>query len=325
VLTNLYSILGMMLVTSAFIFFFATWVGRRRQGWLLYGAVSLLFVAFLATVVVAEQTGNPLLTAAGADQALTAGQSGGNMEGKEVRFGQAQTGLFVTATTAATTGTVDAMHDSLTPLGGFVPLSEIMLNSVFGGKGVGFMNIIQNAILAVFIVGLMVGRTPEFLGKKIEAREVKLVMLSVLAHPASILGFTALAVVVPVAVAAAGNPGAHGFSEILYAYASGTANNGSAFAGLSGNIPFYNITIGFAILIGRYLSPIIPLLAVGGALAAKKTVPETAGTFNTATPLFGGLLVGVILIVGGLTFFPALALGPLVEHLQMVAGVIVKP
>jgi K+-transporting ATPase ATPase A chain len=247
------------------------------------------------------------------------------MEGKEVRFGQAQTGLFVTATTAATTGTVDAMHDSLTPLGGFVPLSEIMLNSVFGGKGVGFMNIIQNAILAVFIVGLMVGRTPEFLGKKIEAREVKLVMLSVLAHPASILGFTALAVVVPVAVAAAGNPGAHGFSEILYAYASGTANNGSAFAGLSGNIPFYNITIGFAILIGRYLSPIIPLLAVGGALAAKKTVPETAGTFNTATPLFGGLLVGVILIVGGLTFFPALALGPLVEHLQMVAGVIVKP
>ena len=318
-LTNALHILSMLLIPSALTYAFGSMLFRRRQGWVFFGAFLVMFLGFLSIVYTAEQTGNPLLTSVGADQTMSASQSGGNMEGKELRFGIAGTSLFVTTTTAATTGSVDAMHDSLTPMGGFVPLAQVMLNSVFGGDGVGFINLIQYAILAVFLVGMMIGRSPEFLGKKIEAREIKLVMLSVLAHPISILGFTALAVLWPGVSDSLNNPGAHGFSEILYAYASGTANNGSAFAGLNANTPFFNTTIGLAMLMGRYLT-LLPMLAVAGLLASKKTLPDSAGTFPTATPLFMGLTVLVIIVVGGLTFLPALALGPLVEHLDMLAG-----
>ena len=292
-------------------------LARRKQGWVFFGAFLVMFIGFLALVFSAEQAGNPLLTRVGADQTLSAMQPGGNMEGKELRFGIADTALFVATTTAATTGSVNAMHDSLTPMGGFVPLAQMMLNSVFGGDGVGLINLIGYAILTVFLAGMMIGRTPEFLGKKIEAREIKLVMLAVLAHPVSILGFTALASLWPDTGASLGNPGAHGFSEVLYAYTSGTANNGSAFAGLNANTPFFNTTIALAMLVGRYLT-LLPMLAVAGSLAAKKSVAAGPGTFPTATPLFMGLLVFVVLVVGGLTFLPALALGPLVEQLQML-------
>jgi len=309
----------MLLIPSALTVAFGLMLARRRQGWVFFGAFVLMFIGFLALVYGAEQSGNPLLRQAGADQSLSSTQAGGNMEGKELRFGIAGTALFVTTTTAATTGSVNAMHDSLTPMGGFVPLAQMMLNCVFGGDGVGLINLIQYAILTVFLAGMMIGRTPEFLGKKIEAREMKLVMLSVLAHPASILGFTALATLWPDTNASLNNHGAHGFAEILYAYTSATANNGSAFAGLNANTPFFNTTIGLAMLIGRYLT-LLPLLAVAGSLASKKTVTEGPGTFPTATPLFMFLLVFVVLIVGGLTFLPALALGPVVEQLQMHAG-----
>ena len=318
-LTNALHILSMLLIPSALTYAFGSMLLRRRQGWVFFGAFVLTFLGFLSIVYSAEQSGNPLLTAVGADQTMSASQSGGNMEGKELRFGIAGSSLFVATTTAATTGSVDAMHDSLTPMGGFVPLSQMMLNSVFGGVGVGFINLLQYAILAVFLIGMMIGRSPEFLGKKIEAREMKLVMLAVLAHPISILGFTALATLWPGALASLNNPGAHGFSEILYAYSSGTANNGSAFAGLNANTPFFNTTIGLAMLMGRFLT-MLPMLAVAGLLASKKTVPDSSGTFPTATPLFMALTVLVIIVVGGLTFLPALALGPLVEHLDMLAG-----
>ena len=318
-LTNLLHILSMLLIPSALTVTFGTLLARRKQGWVFFGAFLIMFVGFLSLVYGAEQAGNPLLTRVGADQAISATQPGGNMEGKEMRFGIADTALFVATTTAATTGSVNAMHDSLTPLGGFVPLAQMMLNSVFGGDGVGFINLIQYAILTVFLAGMMIGRTPEFLGKKIEAREIKLVMLSVLAHPASILGFTALASLWPDTGASLANHGPHGFSEVLYAYTSGTANNGSAFAGFNANTPFFNTTIGLAMLVGRYLT-LLPMLAVAGSLAAKKSVAAGPGTFPTATPLFMGMLVFVVLVVGGLTFLPALALGPLVEQLQMVAG-----
>jgi len=318
-LSNALHILSMLLIPSALTVAFGLMLARRRQGWVFFGAFVLMFIGFLALVYGAEQSGNPLLRQAGADQSLSSTQAGGNMEGKELRFGIAGTALFVTTTTAATTGSVNAMHDSLTPMGGFVPLAQMMLNCVFGGDGVGLINLIQYAILTVFLAGMMIGRTPEFLGKKIEAREMKLVMLSVLAHPASILGFTALATLWPDTNASLNNHGAHGFAEILYAYTSATANNGSAFAGLNANTPFFNTTIGLAMLIGRYLT-LLPLLAVAGSLASKKTVTEGPGTFPTATPLFMFLLVFVVLIVGGLTFLPALALGPVVEQLQMHAG-----
>lgn len=318
-LTNTLHILSMLLIPSALTVCFGTMLARKKQGWVFFGAFLIMFVGFLALVHGAEQSGNPLLTQAGADQRPSATQPGGNMEGKEMRFGIAGTALFVTTTTAATTGSVNAMHDSLTPLGGFVPLAQMMLNCVFGGDGVGLINLIQYAILTVFLAGMMIGRTPEFLGKKIEAREIKLVMLSVLAHPASILGFTALAMLWPDTGASLANRGPHGFSEVLYAYTSGTANNGSAFAGFNANTPFFNTTIGLAMLAGRYLT-LLPMLAVAGSLAAKKTVAAGPGTFPTATPLFMGLLVFVVLVVGGLTFLPALALGPLVEQLQMTAG-----
>ncbi len=317
-LTNLLHILSMFLLPASLTVAFGRLLGKGRQGWVFLGAFMLMFVGFLALIYGAEQAGNPLLAQAGADQRLSATQPGGNLEGKELRFGISGSALFAATTTAATTGSVNAMHDSLTPLGGLVPLAQMMLNSVFGGNGVGFINLIQYAILTVFLAGMMIGRTPEFLGKKIEAREIKLVMLSVLAHPASILGFTALACLWPATADSLANHGPHGFAEVLYAYTSGTANNGSAFAGFNANTPFFNTTIGLAMLVGRYLT-LLPMLAVAGSLAAKKTVAAGPGTFPTATPLFMGLLVFVVLVVGGLTFLPALALGPLVEQLQMLA------
>jgi potassium-transporting ATPase potassium-binding subunit len=310
---------AMLLFTASVTYTFGTMISRRRQGWVFFAVFMVLLIGSITLVYSAERYGNPLLTQAGADQALTANQSGGSMEGKEVRFGIAQSSLFTSVTTATQTGSVNNMHDSLTPLGGLGALTNMQLNAVFGGEGVGFISLITYAILAVFIVGLMVGRSPEFLRKKIEAKEVTLVVISLLLYPASMLGFTGLAMVWPGALDSLANPAAHGFSEILYAFTSGTENNGSAFAGLSADTPFFNTTIAFAILIGRYLT-LVPLLAVAGSLAAKRTIPETAGTFSTATPLFGATLVGVILIVGGLTFFPAWALGAIVEHLQMLAG-----
>ena len=318
-LTNTLHILSMLLIPSALTYTFGAMIMRQRQGWSFFAAFLVMFLGFLALVYGMEHAGNPLLSSMGVDQTQTALQSGGNMEGKELRFGIAQTSLFTTTTTAATTGSVNAMHSSLTPLGGLVPLSEMMLNNVFGGKGVGLINLITYAILTVFIVGMMIGRTPEFLGKKVEAREMKYVMLAILAHPIAILGFTALACLFPATLNSLANMGPHGFSEVLYAYTSGTANNGSAFAGLNANTPFFNTTIGFAMLIGRYFT-LLPMLAVAGVMAAKKTVPEGPGTLSTSTPLFTILLVFVVLIVGGLTFLPALALGPIVEHLMMLSG-----
>lgn len=318
-LTNTLHILSMLLIPSALTYTFGAMILRRRQGWAFFGAFLVMFVGFLTLVYSSEQAGNPMLASMGVDQAQTAFQGGGNMEGKELRFGIAQTSMFVTTTTAATTGSVDSMHSSLTPLGGFVPIAQMMLNNVFGGDGVGLINLVTYAILTVFLVGMMIGRTPEFLGKKVEAREMKYVMIAILAHPLSILGFTALACVLPSTLESLANMGPHGFSEVLYAYTSGTANNGSAFAGLNANTPFFNTTIGFAMLIGRFFT-LLPMLAVAGVMAAKKTVPEGPGTLSTATPLFTGLLVFVVLVVGGLTFLPALALGPIVEHLLMLAG-----
>ncbi|WP_219095441.1 potassium-transporting ATPase subunit KdpA [Pseudomonas sp. UMAB-40] len=318
-LTNMLHILSMLLIPSALTYTFGSMLMRRRQGWVFFGTFLVMFVGFLSIVYTAEQSGNPLLTRVGADQVLSATQSGGNMEGKELRFGIADTSLFVTTTTGATTGSVNAMHDSLTPMGGFVPLAQMMLNCVFGGDGVGFINLIQYALLTVFLVGMMIGRSPEFLGKKIEAREIKLVMLSVLAHPICILGFTALAALWPDTLNSLNNQGPHGFSEVLYAYTSGTANNGSAFAGLNANTPFFNTTIGLAMLLGRFFT-MLPMLAVAGSLAMKKNIPAGAGTIPTATPLFMFLVVFVVLVVGGLTFLPALALGPLVEQLQLLSG-----
>ncbi|CAM4244275.1 potassium-transporting ATPase subunit KdpA [Kerstersia similis] len=317
--TNTLHMLSMLLVPAALTYAFGTMLANKKQGWAFFAAFLVMFVGFLSLIYSVEQAGNPLLTPLGVDQAQTAAQGGGNMEGKELRFGMAQTSMFATVTTAATTGSVNAMHSSLTPLGGLVPIAQMMLNNVFGGIGVGLINLISYAILTVFLVGMMIGRTPEFLGKKVEAREMKYVMLALLAHSFSILGFTALAALMPDTVKSLSNMGPHGFSEVLYAYASGTANNGSAFAGLNANTPFFNLTIGLAMLVGHYLT-LVPMLAVAGVLAAKKTVPAGPGTLSTATPLFSGLLIFVVLVVGGLTFLPALALGPIVEHLLMLAG-----
>jgi K+-transporting ATPase ATPase A chain len=282
--------------------------------------MGFLFLAGVMATYWAEAAGNPLLAAAGADMSVTDQQPGGNMEGKETRFGIVNSALWAVITTAASCGAVNAMHDSFTALGGLVPLFNIQLGEVIiGGVGAGLYGMLLFAVLAVFIAGLMVGRTPEYLGKKIEAKEVKMTMLAVLILPVSILGFAALASVLPSALESLNNQGPHGFSEILYAYTSGAANNGSAFGGLTGNTPFYNVTLAVAMLFGRFFV-IIPAMAIAGSLAAKKTVPVSVGTFPTDGGLFVGPLVGVILIIGGLTFFPALALGPLVEHLAMRAG-----
>ena len=313
-LSNMLAIFAMLVVSAALPFTFGRMVGKPRQGYALLAAMALLLVAGVAVVYASETAGNPLLTALGVDP------SGGNMEGKEVRFGQAMTALFVAVTTGLSCGAVNAMHASLTPLGGFVPLFLIQLGEVLpSGVGSGLYGMIVFAILAVFVAGLMVGRTPEFLGKKIEAREMKLAMLAVLILPLVILGFSAVAAMLPVALASLANAGPHGLTEILYAYSSAAGNNGSAFAGLNANTPWFNTTLGVAMALGRF-AYVVPVLAIAGSIAAKKRVPASAGTFPTDTPLFVGLLVGVILILGGLQFFPALALGPIVEHVLMLAG-----
>jgi K+-transporting ATPase ATPase A chain len=294
--------------------------GSPRHGWAVFAAMALLFLAGVGIATWAEQQGNPIHQAAGVASAPTDGSPGGNMEGKEVRFGIGDSALFATVTTAASCGAVNSMHDSYTPIGGLIPLANIASGEViFGGVGAGLYGMFLFVVLSVFIAGLMVGRTPEYLGKKIEAHEVKLAMLSVLVLTLCILGFTAAALVHPAGLAGRANMGPHGFSEILYAYASGGGNNGSAFAGLSANTLFYNATLGIDMFFGRFFM-LIPILGIAGSLAAKKKVPESAGTFPVTGPLFTALLVGIILIVGALTFFPAFALGPIVEQLLMKAG-----
>jgi K+-transporting ATPase ATPase A chain len=311
-LTNFVQIVLIFSIGAGLTNVFGRMVGNQRQGWAVFAVMAFLFLGGVGIAYWAEAAGNPILAQLGA--------VGGNMEGKEVRFGIANSALFATITTDASCGAVNAMHDSFTPLGGLVPLFNIQLGEIiFGGVGSGLYGMLLFAIISVFVAGLMVGRTPEYLGKKIEAREVKMAMLAILILPLSILGFTALATVTDAGLAGPANQGPHGFSEILYAYTSGTGNNGSAFAGLTASTLFYNTTIGFAMFIGRFLM-IVPMLAIAGALAAKNIVPAAAGTFPTDGPVFVGLVVGVIMIVGGLTFFPALALGPLVEHLAMNAG-----
>jgi potassium-transporting ATPase potassium-binding subunit len=295
--------------------------GSPKHGWAVWGAMAFLFLAGVTTAYWSEARGNPLLTAAGADQSVTALSYGGNMEGKECRFGIANSALFATVTTDASCGAINSWHDSFTPLGGLVPLTNIMLGEViFGGVGAGIYGILVFIILSVFIAGLMVGRTPEYLGKKVQAYDVQMAMLVILVFPLTILVLTAISVVSPsFGTSSITNPGPHGLSQILYAFTSGTGNNGSAFGGLSANTRWYNVTIGFATLIGRFFM-IIPMLAIAGSLGRKKRVPPSPGTFPVTTPLFSALLVGVILIVGALTFFPALSLGPIVEHLLMAQG-----
>lgn len=311
-ISNLIQMVAIFAIGASLTNVFGRMVGNERQGWAIFATMGILFVAGVAVCYWAEAAGNPLIHALGID--------GGNMEGKETRFGIAMSALFAVVTTAASCGAVIAMHDSMMALGGMIPMINMMLGEIIiGGVGAGFYGIVLFVVVAIFVAGLMVGRTPEYLGKKIEAKEVKMAMLAVLCLPLSILGFTAIASVLPTGLASIANPGPHGFSEILYAYTSGTANNGSAFGGLSGNTPWYNITIGLAMLMGRFLV-IIPALAIAGSLVAKKAAPQSAGTFPTTGPLFVGLLIGVILVVGGLIFFPALALGPVAEHFAMIKG-----
>jgi K+-transporting ATPase ATPase A chain len=319
-LTNLVQMLLIFSIGAGLTNVFGRMVGDQRQGWAIFAVMGILFLAGVFVTYPTEAGGNPAFAAMHVDSAASPLQAGGNMEGKEVRFGIANSALFATVTTDTSCGAVNTMHDSLLPLAGMIPMINIMLGEIiFGGVGSGLYGMLAFAIVAVFVAGLMVGRTPEYLGKKIEAKEVKMSMLAILILPLSILGFTALAVVLPVGTGAMSNAGPHGFSEALYAYTSATGNNGSAFAGISANVPFWNGTLGVAMLIGRFLF-VIPVLAVAGSLAAKKIVPVSAGTFPTHGGLFIGLVVGTILIVGGLTFFPALALGPVVEHLSMQAG-----
>jgi K+-transporting ATPase ATPase A chain len=317
--TNLIALFSIFAISAGLTYTLGRMTKSPKHGWAVWAAMAVLFLAGVITAYWAEARGNPLL--AGTDQTVSAMQSGGNMEGKEVRFGIANSALFATVTTDASCGAVNSMHDSFTPLGGMVPLANIMLSEViFGGVGAGMYGILIYIVLAVFIAGLMVGRTPEYLGKKIEAYDVKMAMLVVLVFPLTILVFTALSMVSPAfGTSQLNNVGPHGLTEILYAFTSGTANNGSAFAGISANTLWYNSTIGVAMLVGRFFM-IIPMLAIAGSLARKKTVPPSLGTFPVTTPLFSTLLVSVIVIVGALTFFPALSLGPIVEHLLMMAG-----
>ncbi|WP_439815641.1 potassium-transporting ATPase subunit KdpA [Zavarzinia sp. CC-PAN008] len=313
-LTNLVQMVSIFAIGAALTNVFGRMVGDERQGWAILAAMAVLFFTGVAVVYWAEASGTPLLASLGLDPAS------GNMEGKEVRFGIANSALFAVITTAASCGAVNAMHASFTALGGLVPMLNMHLGElIVGGVGAGLYGMLLFVIIAMFVAGLMVGRTPDYVGKKLEGREVKLTMLAILVLPLSYLGFTALAVVLPQGLAGILNPGPHGFSEVLYAYSSATANNGSAFAGLTATSPFYAVTLGLAMLIGRFLM-IVPMLAVAGALAAKPWAPPSAGSFPTHGGLFVGLLVAVILIVGGLTVFPALALGPVVEHLAQSAG-----
>jgi K+-transporting ATPase ATPase A chain len=319
-LTNLIQMVLIFSLGAALTNVFGRMVGNERQGWAIFAVMAILFVAGTAVVYAAEAPGNPAFAAFHIDQSASALQAGGNMEGKEVRFGIANSALFTTVTTDASCGAINNWHDSLMPLGGLIPMLNIQLGEIiFGGVGSGLYGMLLFAIIAVFVAGLMVGRTPEYLGKKIEAKDVKMAMLALLILPFSILSFTALAAVLPAGLAGLGNSGPHGFSEMLYAYTSATGNNGSAFGGLSANTMFYNTTLSAAMLIGRFLM-IVPMLAVAGSLVTKKIVPPSSGTFPTDGPLFVGLVVGVILIMGGLTYFPALSLGPIVEHFAMRAG-----
>ena len=319
-LTNFVEILLIFSIGAALTNVFGRMVGSQRHGWAIFAVMGVLFLAGLVTAYSVESGGNPAFAALHVNSAPSVLQAGGNMEGKEVRFGITDSALFTTITTDTSCGAVNTMHDSLLPLAGMVPMVNIMLGEIiFGGVGSGLYGMLLFAIVAVFVASLMVGRTPEYLGKKIEAKEVKMAMLAILILPLSILGFTAIAVVLKPGLNGLANAGPHGFSEALYAYTSATGNNGSAFAGLSANTPFWNTTLGLAMWIGRFLF-IVPMLAVAGSLASKKIVPASAGTFPTDGGLFVGLLVGVILIVGGLTFFPALALGPITEHLAMQSG-----
>jgi K+-transporting ATPase ATPase A chain len=313
-LTNFINIFAMLMISVGLAYSFGQMSGNRRQGWAILWTIGILLVAGVGFIYWAETFGNPMFTALGIDPSM------GNMEGKEVRFGQAASALYSGVTTGVSDGGVNAMHGSLTALGGLVPLFLIQLGEILpGGAGSGLYGMIVFCILAVFVAGLMVGRTPEFLGKKIEAREMKFAMLAVLILPVAILGFTAVATVLPFALSSIYNPGPHGLSEILYAYTSAAGNNGSAFAGLSANTPWFNTTLGIAMLLGRF-AYIVPVMAIAGSLAAKTKVPASQGTFPTDGPLFVGLLIGIILIMGGLQFFPALALGPIVEHFLMLAG-----
>jgi K+-transporting ATPase ATPase A chain len=330
-LTNMFEMFLIFLIPAGLTYTFGKMVADTRQGWAIFAAFSVMFLIGVFVLYGFEQAGNPILAGHGLQTAATPGQAGGNMEGKEVRFGIANSALWATVTTDASCGAVNTMHDSLTPIAGLVAIFNIMTGEViFGGVGAGLYGILLYCIVAVFIAGLMVGRTPEYLGKKIEQKEVKMAMLAVIATAFSILVFSALSSVIPfakngywnppgAAVANVNNGGPHGLSEILYAYTSGAGNNGSAFAGLNANTPWYNLTIGLAMLIGRFLF-LIPMLAAAGSLALKKKVAFTSGTFPTHGPLFVGLLVGTVLIVGALTFFPALSLGPIVEHYLMHGG-----
>ena len=318
--TNFWSMFAIFMIPSALTYMFGRMVSNQRHGWAVWAAMFALFAAGASTAYWAEARGNPIHAARGVDVATTGANPGGNMEGKEVRFGIANSALFAVATTDASCGAVNAMHDSFTPLGGLVPLLNIQLGEVvFGGVGAGLYGMIVMVVLTVFIAGLMVGRTPEYLGKKIQAREVQMAMLYALVFPAAILTLTALSAVLPAGLAGLGNAGPHGLSEILYAFTSTAGNNGSAFAGLTGSTYYYNTMFGINTLVGRF-AMMVPMLALAGFLAEKRIAPESAGTFPVSGPLFVTLLVGVILIVSALTFFPALSLGPIVEQLLMGAG-----
>ena len=317
--SNFLEMMAIFVIPAALCITFGHMVADKRQGWAIYAVMSILFVSFAGFAMYAEQQGNPMFSKLGIDQAASLTQAGGNMEGKETRFGIAASGLFATITTAASCGAVNAMHDSFTPLGGMVPLVLMKLGEVvFGGVGAGLYGMLIFAVLAVFIAGLMIGRTPEYLGKKIEAYEMKMISVTILICPLLVLVGTAISVLIADGKAGIANPGAHGFTEILYAFVSASNNNGSAFAGLSANTPYYNVMLAIAMWFGRFWI-IIPILAVAGSLAAKKRLTATSGTLPTHGPLFVTLLLGTVIIVGALTYIPALALGPIIEHLIMIA------
>jgi K+-transporting ATPase ATPase A chain len=316
-LSNFLEVLAILLIPAALCYTFGVMVGDRRQGWAVLAAMTIVFIALLAVCVGAEQAGNPLLAKLGVDQTASATQAGGNMEGKETRFGVVNSALWATATTAASNGSVNSMHDSFTPLGGLVPMWLIQIGEViYGGVGSGLYGMLMLVIVGVFVAGLMIGRTPEYLGKKVEAYEIKMASIAVLVPLFTALFGTAVGVMTDSGRAGVANPAAHGFSEILYAFSSASGNNGSAFAGLSANTPFYNTALGIVMFFARYWI-IIPVLALAGSMAAKKKVPAGAGTLETHTPLFVFFLIGVVVIIGALTFIPALALGPIVEHLVL--------
>jgi K+-transporting ATPase ATPase A chain len=319
-LTNFLEVFAILMIAAALVYTFGRIVNNRKHAWALWTAMFVLFAGGVTTAYWSEARGNPIHAARGVDVVASATQPGGNMEGKEVRFGIANSALWATATTAASNGSVNSMHDSYTPIGGMVPLVNIQLGElIYGGVGSGLYGMLMMVVLTVFIAGLMVGRTPEYLGKKIQSREMRMVMLYVLIFPAAILTLTAASAVLPSGLVGRNNAGPHGLSEILYAFSSAVGNNGSAFAGLTGGTYYYNTLLGLGMLIGRF-AMMVPMLALAGFLSERKVAPESAGTFPVTTPLFVTLLVGVILIVGALTFFPVLSLGPIVEHFLMQAG-----